>query len=103
MNNNIQILLKCPSLIRILIENPSNGFTPNELSKRTGISYPTVWRHVHELHDLGVISIEKIGRYNVCRLNQSSPVIPKVRSILDLEQTLDKIKNRKVKKRELEA
>ena len=101
--NNIQILLKCPSLIRILLENPKHSFTPNELSKKTGISYPTAWRHVHELHDLGVISIEKIGRYNVCRLNQSSPVISKVRSIVDLEQSLDEIKNRQVKKREWEA
>ena len=88
MNNNIQKLLRCPRLIKILLDYPERSFTPHELSKLADIPYPTVWRYVHDLHDLDLISVERIGRYNVCKLNQSSPIISKLESIIQLDATL---------------
>jgi len=88
MNNNIQKLLRHPKLIKLLLEYPQRSFTPHELSRLTGIPYPTVWRYVHDLRDFDIISIERIGWYNVCKLNQSSSIAAKLDSIIELETTL---------------
>jgi len=93
MNNNIQKLLKYPKLIRFFLDFPQRSVTPHELSKLTHIPYPTVWRYVHDLRDFDVIIVERIGRYNVCKLNRSSPIAAKLGSILELEATLVKTKN----------
>lgn len=85
MNNNIQKLLRHPELIKFFLEHPQRSITPHELSRLTNISYPTVWRYVHDLQDFGFISLERIGRYNICKLNQSSPLVPKLSCIVDLE------------------
>ena len=89
MNNNIQKLLKHPKLIKLLLEHPQRSFTPHELSKLTEIPYPTVWRYVHDLHNFDVISIERIGRYNVCKLNQFSSILSKLNVVIELETTLE--------------
>jgi len=95
MNNNIQKLLRYPSLIKLLLQHPGRNFTPHELSKLTNIPYSTVWRYVKDLKQLGLISVEKIGQYNICRLNESSPIISKLNNIIDLdEMTLQKVKGR---------
>ncbi len=95
MNNSIQKLLRYPSLIKLLLQHPGRNFTPHELSKLTNIPYSTVWRYVKDLKHLGLISVEKIGQYNICRLNESSPIIPKLNNIIDLdEMTLQKVKGR---------
>ena len=92
VNNNIQKLLKHPKLIRFLLDHPHRSFTPFELSKLTHISYPTVWRYVHHLRDFNVIIVERIGRYNICSLNRSSPIAAKLGSILELEAALAEAK-----------
>jgi len=94
MNNNIQKLVKYPSLIKLLLQHPGRKFTPHELSKLTNIPYSTVWRYVNDLKHLGVISVEKIGKYNICSLNESSPILPKLKDIIDLDElTLQKVKS----------
>ncbi len=91
--NNVQKLIRYPSLIKLLLQHPGRNFTPHELSKLTDIPYSTVWRYVKDLEHLGLIYVEKIGKYNICSLNESSPVIPKLSNIIDLdEMTLQKAK-----------
>ena len=95
MNNNIQKLIRYPNVIKLLLQYPSRNFTPHELSKLTNIPYSTAWRYVKDLKQFGLISVEKIGRYNICSLNESSPFIPKLNNIIDLdEMTLQKVKGR---------
>lgn len=91
MNNNVQKLLRRPKLIKLLLEYPERSFTPHELSKLTGVPYPTVWRYVHDLRDFDVISLERIGRYNICKLNQSSPITSKLESIIELDTALGRL------------
>lgn len=71
--------------MRLVLRNPQRNFTPHGLSKLAGVSYATTWRYVHELENSGIISIEKIGKYNVCKLNESSPMIPRLKSFLEVE------------------
>jgi hypothetical protein len=94
MNNNVQKLLRYPRLIKLLLDYPERNFTPHELSKLADIPYPTAWRYVHDLHDLDIISIERIGRYNICKLNQSSPITSKLESVIELETTLGRFEKR---------
>jgi len=85
MNNNLQKLLRYPKLIKIFIDHPGQSYTPHKLSKITGISYSTVWRYVQDLRDFGLISINKLGKYNDCKLNKSSPILSKLRGVISLE------------------
>ena len=98
MNNNIQKLLSHPKLIKLLLQHPERSFTPHELHKLTDIPYPTVWRYVHDLRDFDVISLERIGRYNICKLNQSSSIASKLGGIIELETTLGRPKRNLTRK-----
>jgi hypothetical protein len=97
MNNNIQKLLRYPKIIKLLLEYPQRSFTPYELSKLTDIPYPTAWRYVHDLRDLDVIYLSRIGRYNICKLNQSSPITSELGSIIELEAALGRLKGEVMK------
>jgi len=88
MNNNIQKLLKYPQIIRFFLEHPTDGYTPQEVSRSIKISYPTVWRYLRELHSMGVIHLTRIGRYNVYKLNEASPLNKKLSDLVDVDSIL---------------
>lgn len=85
MNNNIQKLLKYPQVVRLFLKYPNRNFTILEIAKETHIPYATTWRHIQRLDKSGLLSIEKIGEYNVCRLNKKSPLVEKIKAFLELE------------------
>lgn len=85
MNTNIQKLLKYPAIIKLFFRYPDRNFTILEMSKETRIPYATAWRYVLKLEQSGVVFIEKIGGYNVCRLNKSSPLVKQMTVFLELE------------------
>lgn len=88
MNNNIQILLKYPQVIQFFLDHPNDGSTPNELSRVTKISYPTMWRYLRALHRMGIVSLTKIGRYNLYKLNENSEIKKKLGDLVDIETTI---------------
>lgn len=85
VKTTIQKLTKYPAVLRLFLGYPNRNFTPLEISRITKISYATTWRFIHDLEMAGVITIEKIGGYNVCRLNQKSPIIGELRDFVELE------------------
>ncbi len=85
MKTTIQKISKYPDIIRMFLEFPNRNFTPLEISKETKISYSTCWRYVQDLDRGGIIHIEKIGEYNVCRLNKDSPLIGQLKKLLRLQ------------------
>lgn len=85
MKTTIQKILKYPKIIKMFLDFPNRNFTPLELSKKTEISYSTCWRYVQVLDEAGIIHVEKIGEYNVCRLNKNSPLIEQLKKFLRLQ------------------
>ena len=85
MKTTIQKISKYPKIIKIFLDFPNRNFTPLELSKETKISYSTCWRYVQDLDKAGIINIEKIGEYNVCKLNKNSPLIGQLKKFLSLQ------------------
>ncbi|MDI6639952.1 MAG: nucleotidyltransferase domain-containing protein [Methanocellales archaeon] len=85
MKTTIQKLTKYPAVLRLFLGYPNRNFTPLEISRITKLAYATTWRFIHDLERAGVITIEKIGGYNVCRLNQKSPIIDELRDFVELE------------------
>ncbi|MDI6888547.1 MAG: nucleotidyltransferase domain-containing protein [Methanocellales archaeon] len=85
MKTTIQKLTRYPVVLRLFFEYPDRNFTPLEISRITKLAYTTTWRFVHDLERAGVIGIEKIGGYNVCRLNQKSPIIDELKDFVELE------------------
>lgn len=88
MNNNIQKLLKYPQIIRFLLDHQNDSYTPQELSRLTKISYATVWRYLRELHSLGIVNLTKVGRYNLYRFNEHSPLKKKLSALVDVDSLL---------------
>lgn len=85
MNTIIQNILKYPAIIRLFFRYPERNFTILEISKKTNTSYATTWRYIQRLEQSGIIFIEKIGAYNVCKLNKNSPLAEKASKYLELE------------------
>jgi predicted nucleotidyltransferase len=85
MKTTIQKISKYPKIIKIFLDFPNRNFTSLEISKETKISYSTCWRYVRDLNRAGIIHIEKIGEYNVCRLNKDSPLIGQLQKFLSLQ------------------
>lgn len=82
---SIPKLLRYPAIIKEFLKYPDKNFNPSEISKKTNISYPTVWRYVQELERSGIIFIEKIGEYNICKLNKYSDLVKQLEKFLKLE------------------
>lgn len=85
MKTTIQKLSRYPAILSLFIKHPDRNLTPMEISKITNISYPTTWRYVHDIEKAGIIFIEKIGEYNICRLNKKSPLIKEIKGLIELE------------------
>lgn len=85
MNTTIQKLVKYPAVIKIFFKYPKRNFTILEISKETNISYSTTWRYIQKLEKSGLLFIEKIGGYNICRLNRNSPLGNRLKEYLMLE------------------
>ena len=56
----------------LLIENPAESFSINEISKRIGKVYAYVHRLVQQLSDEGAIKITKIGKSSICSISLNS-------------------------------
>lgn len=87
MNNIIQKCLSKREIIELLIKYPKREFTVNEISKITKLPYATTWRFIKEIDEAGLIFMKKIGNYNVCKLNKSSPFLREVVNALRLKPT----------------
>ncbi len=85
MDTTIQKLLKYPAVIKLFLKYSKRNFTVREISRETMMPYATTWRYIQKLEQSGIIFIEKIGGYNVCKLNRNSPLIDKLKEFLDLE------------------
>ncbi|MBU4246310.1 MAG: nucleotidyltransferase domain-containing protein [Nanoarchaeota archaeon] len=85
MNTDVQKIIKYPQILRLFLKYPERRFTPLELSKIARIPYPTARRYVLLLGKAGIADIERVGAYNVCRLNAGSPLIPEIKKVLQSE------------------
>jgi predicted nucleotidyltransferase len=85
MKITVQKIIKYPEIVNLFLNYPDRNFTPLEISRITKTPYTTTWRYVQSLEKAGVIFIERIGEYNVCKLNKSSPLLEELKSFLKLE------------------
>lgn len=59
--------------------------TINELSRETGVSLGTTWRAVHDLEDLGLVILDRVGSAALVRANEANPVWRHLEGLLDLD------------------
>ena len=58
-------------LLRTLYKLPTKEFTENELARAAGVGQKTVNRRMPCYVSYGIVSVRKIGRASVCRLNHN--------------------------------
>ena len=85
MNTDVQKIIKYPQILRLFLKYPERRFTPFELSKIARVPYPTARRYVLFLGKAGITNIERVGAYNVCRLNAGSPLVSEIKKVLRSE------------------
>lgn len=85
MKTTVQKIIRYPKVIKLFFDYSDRNFTPLEISKTVKIPYATIWRYVQDLKKSGVIQTEKIGEYNVCRLNKNSPLINELKGFIKLQ------------------
>lgn len=59
--------------------------TINELSRRTGVPLGTTWHAVHDLADLGLLFLDRVGTSTLVRPNHSTPVWHRLRALMELD------------------
>lgn len=72
-------------IIRLLLDNPGEMYSQNELAEETGISYKTVQNVVQTLDGFGIIRIEEQGPSHMVSLNQDSPYVDVLEELGDLD------------------
>lgn len=82
MDNTIQKILKGRRIVEILLKYPDREFTINEISRLAEVPYASAWRFIKESEETGVVLLKRVGNYNVCRLNRSSPFMKDVLNAL---------------------
>ena len=85
INRTYRAIAKYLLIMKIFLDYPKRQLTPREVSIMTKISYTTVFRHIKDLENLGVINVTKLGAYNSCRLNEKSRVVPFFKDLLKEE------------------
>ena len=96
MDSFIQKVMKYKGVVRIFLQNPEKRYTPLELSRISHIPYASVWRFIQKLKAKKVILVERIGAYNICRLNKRFSKLSALKNFLASADVLSKSKNRKV-------
>ncbi len=91
MNTNVQKIIKYPEILRLFLKYPARKFTPLEISKISKVPYPTARRYILNLKLAGALDIERIGAYNVCRLNEASFLIPQIEKVVKSELSPHKL------------
>jgi len=66
---NSDIALK---IVGLLIENPAESFSINEISKRLSKVYAYVHKLVQQLSEEGAVKITKVGKSSICSINLNS-------------------------------
>ncbi|HLE47045.1 MAG TPA: nucleotidyltransferase domain-containing protein [Candidatus Thermoplasmatota archaeon] len=72
-------------VLAYLRRRPKPPPTMNELSRQLGVPLATTWHAVHDLEDLGLVFLERVGASALVRPNPSNPVWKSVSGLLDLE------------------
>jgi predicted nucleotidyltransferase len=78
-------LVKHGRLLDSLLAQPDRSFTVRELSRESGISYPTTWRLVMDLRALGVLRDQRVGESHLLTLNTNSPVVAELKRVGSVE------------------
>lgn len=91
MNTNVQKIMKYPEILRLFLKYPKRNFTPLQISKISKVPYPTARRYVLNLNAAGLLDIERVGAYNVCKLNAESPLIPEIKNAVNSELSPHKL------------
>lgn len=59
--------------------------TINELSRQTGVPVGTTWHAVHDLENLGLVLLDRIGNSALVTPNKASPVWQRLEALLGLD------------------
>lgn len=94
MNTVIQKIIKYKRVILLFLRNPDRKFTPLEISKLSKVPYATVWRMMQGLRQKKIILVERIGSYNICKLNTGFPKLGALRNLFNSVNALEPEKRR---------
>jgi len=61
-------------LSRIFLDNPGGVYSIQQISRKLGLPYGTTYNRIHQLGDLGIVSILPQGKAKLCALNSTSPM-----------------------------
>ncbi len=95
MDSFVQKIMKYKDVVRIFLQNPEKRYTPLELSRISHIPYASVWRFIQKLKAKKVILVERIGAYNICRLNKKFPELSALKNFLSTAEVLSKSRSKK--------
>lgn len=59
--------------------------TINELSRRTRIPLGTTWHAVHDLENLGLVLLDRVGNAALVRPNKDNPVWQRLQALLEFD------------------
>ncbi|MCK4555073.1 MAG: hypothetical protein KAT83_00545 [Candidatus Aenigmarchaeota archaeon] len=95
MDSFIQKIIKYKCVVRLFLQNPERRYTPLELSRISHIPYASVWRFIQKLKAKKMILVERIGAYNICRLNKKFPKLSALKTFLSSSDILSGSRKRK--------
>lgn len=72
-------------ILAYLLEQPAAAQSINGIARENGVPLGTTWRAVHELADLGLLLLDRVGSVTIVRPNMGSPLLPRLRELLALD------------------
>ena len=75
-------------VIGILMRNPLEVYSVNQLAKETNLAYPYVYDSIKRLENEALLSVKKIGKSNLCRIRFDNPEMLAIVSMINTQNFL---------------